>query len=257
MPDFIALIRARLEAEGAGRSATPMRWTRSRIISRDLHRSALRQGRSAAPPRPPKRALRSMTPLADRPMRSRRRGAALRRPTESGAAGIVVPAICARPCAPFRARPGYTALVVSTLALGLGACTAVFSLLNAMLLSPLPYPDPDRLALVGNRTPTIRRRIHRRRAQLPGLGREARSYDALGMWEYLTFNVSGDAEPRRFPGSARPASLFRVLGVPAADGPRVQRRGRGAGPPRRGRLRRRVARRISGPAVRDRSSRFA
>ena len=47
----------------------------------------------------------------------------------------------------FRQRPGYTAIVVATLAIGLGATTAVFSLLNALLLRPLPYPDPDRLVL--------------------------------------------------------------------------------------------------------------
>src|SRR6059058_801593 len=55
----------------------------------------------------------------------------------------------------FRRAPGLTFLVVVSLAIGIGATTAIFSVVNALLLKPLPYPDPERLAVLWLRSPGI------------------------------------------------------------------------------------------------------
>src|SRR3954467_6261346 len=55
----------------------------------------------------------------------------------------------------FKRTPGLTVVIVASLAIGIGANTAVFSVVNALLLKPLPYPDPDRLAVLWLRSPGI------------------------------------------------------------------------------------------------------
>ena len=55
----------------------------------------------------------------------------------------------------LKSHPGSTLIIVASLAIGIGANTAIFSVVNALLLKPLPYPDPERLAALWLRSPGI------------------------------------------------------------------------------------------------------
>jgi predicted permease len=119
----------------------------------------------------------------------------------------------------MRVERGFTAVVVLTLAIGIGACTAVFSIINALLLGSLPYPNPDQLAIVVGTDRENRPQSYI--ASYPNYQdwrREASSLAAMGIWEYLTFNLASAAEPEQVQGIRASASLFQVLGVRPAHG---------------------------------------
>ena len=91
---------------------------------------------------------------------------------------------------------GFSTVVVLTLAIGIGACTTVFSIINALLWGSLPYPNPEALALVfesdkDNRAQTF----IVAHPNYEDWKREANSFSAMGIWEYQTFNVASEAEP--------------------------------------------------------------
>ncbi|MHC4696218.1 MAG: ABC transporter permease [Planctomycetota bacterium] len=111
-------------------------------------------------------------------------------------------------------RPGFTAVVVLTLALGIGANTAIFSVVNAVLLLPLPYSDPDQLTMIWQSNPGS------------GLGRstvsppnfidwrnQSKSFQGMSVFRFEAFNLSGRDEPERLIGTRASASLFSVLGA--------------------------------------------
>ena len=119
----------------------------------------------------------------------------------------------------LRLEPGFSAIVILTLAIGIGACTTVFSFINALLLGSLPYPEPDRLVLIWEHDADDRSR--RFIVALPvyeDWRKETRSFSAMGIWEYQTFNVASDQEPEQVRGIRASSSLFTVLGVPPALG---------------------------------------
>ncbi|MFN2596640.1 MAG: ABC transporter permease, partial [Pyrinomonadaceae bacterium] len=109
-------------------------------------------------------------------------------------------------------RPGFTAAVVLTLALGIGANTAIFSVVNAVLLRPLPYGEPDRLLTVWETMPG-----NDRRYVAPGnfadWRAQAQSFAQLAAYADAGFNLSGDGEPERLTGAAVTPNLFDTLGV--------------------------------------------
>src|SRR5208282_2717048 len=104
--------------------------------------------------------------------------------------------------------PGFTAVAALTLALGIGGTVVVFSLLDAVLLRPLPYPQPDRLFRVfpsdmeASSYPDFR-----------DWQRQSRTFESMAAYEELPFNLTGTAEPERLDGSAITPGFFATLGI--------------------------------------------
>ena len=119
----------------------------------------------------------------------------------------------------LRKSPGFTIAAVVTLALGIGASTAIFSALDPILLEPLPYPQANRIVMIWDIFQSERSDVtfHSYRELLA----RSRSFDALGvadgaLWQ-PTMTMTED-HPARFDGQKISASYFRVLGVTAALG---------------------------------------
>jgi len=114
--------------------------------------------------------------------------------------------------------PGFSLIAIATMALGVGATTAIYSVIDATLLHPLPYPKPSELVRI--------------EANLPGVGAhdvgfsipELRDLQNSGIFQYVSFcffgseNVTGSAQPTHIAGATVSPSYFAVLGVDAALG---------------------------------------
>ena len=114
----------------------------------------------------------------------------------------------------LRARPAFTAVSVLTLALGIGANTAIFSVVRSLLLEPLPFAEPDRLMMLWEADAQNPERVSI--LSMPNyldFKREVAAFEETGIWEYLNFNFSGDGEAEIVPGLRVSASTFRMLGV--------------------------------------------
>jgi len=111
--------------------------------------------------------------------------------------------------------PGFTAVAVLTLALGIGANTAVFSVINTMLLRPLPFPESERLALVWDDRPLVN--YPQMPLSLPNfldVREQCHSCAEMSAWSWHgSFNLSGGAEPEKVQYAVVSANLFSVLGV--------------------------------------------
>ena len=119
----------------------------------------------------------------------------------------------------FRRRPLSTLTVVATLALGIGANTAIFSVTNAVLLQRLPFPDADRLVMVWEDAAAVG---FPRNTPAPGNYADwttsIPAFAAVGALSPADFNLVGEGEPAKIGGARLTTSLFDVLGVPPALG---------------------------------------
>jgi predicted permease len=114
--------------------------------------------------------------------------------------------------------PGFSATAVLMLAFGIGATTAIFSIVEGVLLRPLPFPEPDRLVVLADRlqgadvggngeagvtVPDIR-----------AYSRDTHSFAALGGYQYAGFELSGNGDPAQITAARMTAGVFSALATP-------------------------------------------
>ena len=119
--------------------------------------------------------------------------------------------------------PGFTAVVVLTLALGIGATTAIFSVVNAVLLNPLPYPTADRLMMVWVTNPA--ENIEKDVTSFPTFTdweQQVTTFAAMAARNSTTFTLTGAGDPFLVPGARVSGRFFDLFGVPAAQGRALQ-----------------------------------
>lgn len=115
--------------------------------------------------------------------------------------------------------PGFTVVAIATLALCIGANSAIFSVVNAVLLRPLPYPDSDRLVIVNNTYPG--HGLDRAGVSIPDYFdrmERAPSIEDGALYTWDSYNLSQEGSPSRFLGLRATPSLFSTLQVSAAMG---------------------------------------
>src|SRR3984885_5956270 len=114
----------------------------------------------------------------------------------------------------MRRNPAFTAVVLLTLALGLGASTAVFSELYTTVLKPLPYPSPDQLVAVHNNFPQLHlTRLPTSVFDYLDLREHRELFSDVGLFYFLDLNHTGVDRPEKVNAVAVTSSLFRTLDV--------------------------------------------
>ncbi|HUI57286.1 MAG TPA: ABC transporter permease, partial [Bryobacteraceae bacterium] len=109
---------------------------------------------------------------------------------------------------------GLTAVIVLSLALGIGANTAIFSVANALLLKPLPYPDPDRLAVLWLRSPGIGiPQDWPSPGQYIDIQTQNHSFEEVSISQGASFTLTGRDQPERVEGLRTSSNLFHMLGA--------------------------------------------
>ncbi len=117
----------------------------------------------------------------------------------------------------MRRSPGFTTVAVLTLALGVGASTAIFSIAEAVLLRPLPYPDPRRIVRVWEQAPDGHA-MNFSDPDFDDFHDQNHTFSALAVFSHLPLVVAGGARPLRLEGAAVSREFFAALGVAPAVG---------------------------------------
>src|SRR5437867_3802343 len=121
----------------------------------------------------------------------------------------------------IRTKPGFSVAALLSLALGIGANTAIFSVLNAVLIRPLPYPGSDALVRVSNRL-VIQGQVFEDTDLSPGMyaacKESARAFESFGVWTPGTATVTGLGDPEQLVTVTATQGVLPALGVQAYIG---------------------------------------
>jgi putative ABC transport system permease protein len=119
-------------------------------------------------------------------------------------------------------RPSFTFVAVTTLALGIGANTAIFTIVNAVLLRALPYPDAERLVAVWETNAQPGQEVNSRNEVAMGNFLDWRTqqsaFDDIAALNYTSVNLVGSAEPERIQGAVVTTNFFSLIGIQPTSG---------------------------------------
>jgi putative ABC transport system permease protein len=114
--------------------------------------------------------------------------------------------------------PGFSIVAIATLALGIGANSAIFSVVDAVLIEPLPYREPGRLVVLNHFYPALPLNASVSAAGYSHYRDTALSLENLAAFSGWSANFTGDSEPERLRGIVVTSNFFDTLGVSAAQG---------------------------------------
>src|SRR5678816_2293749 len=109
-------------------------------------------------------------------------------------------------------QPGFTTIAVLTIALGVGANSAIFTVVDAVMLRPLPFHDAERVVILNERTPTFPL-LTFSAENYRDLCHDAQALQACGAFRNFTLNLSGGTEPERVSAKMMSANVLPMLGV--------------------------------------------
>jgi putative ABC transport system permease protein len=115
----------------------------------------------------------------------------------------------------LRSSPGFTALALALLALAIGANTAIFSVVSAVLLQPLPFPEPDRIVLLWEDFTAVGgpARVEASPGDYVSWSERNRSFTAVAGFALDKYNLTGAGDPDELTGARTSGTLFAVLGM--------------------------------------------
>ena len=116
-------------------------------------------------------------------------------------------------------RPGFTAIVVITLALGIGANTAIFSVVNGVLLRPLPYPNSDQIVMISGRLDTQGiRNLGSSLEEFASYRDRNHSFSSVAAYAFRGCDLTGAGDAQRIETARVTGQFFSVLGTPSLRG---------------------------------------